>query len=263
MRNLVAFLVPSAVLIAIVLLAQNSHAATINANQEIDRAILFALADRNNEAIKTLEEVSTKNISSVDKSRVAVTLGRIYYQTGKFNEAATEYDKVSKDSPLWLQSLEEKAWTHYQLKNTGKSLAVLRTLVNPVFADVVSPEIYFLQSLNQLKTCDYLGVFNTIEKFKKVSKAPLAAAESKANLGDQQASAKVADYSSTISKLQLVEVEAIQHVYTTENGKRPIISKVTKNSRQLSFPESDEVWLDEIDSYQVQAKGCPQAQGVM
>lgn len=267
MRNFAAFLVPSAILIAIVLLAQTSHAgvlASAAANQEIDRAIILALADKNTDAIKTLKDVSSKNISKMDQSRVAATLGRIYYQAGKYTEAAEQYDQVSKDSPLWLQSLEEKAWAHYQLKNTGKSLAVLKTLLNPVFAEDISSEDYFLQSLNQLKTCDYLGVFNTIEKFKKVSKSPLASLESKANQGDREASAKVNEYSTTISKLQLVEVEAIQHVYTTENGKRPVISKVTKNSSQLSFPESDEVWVDEIDSYQVQAKGCPNsAQGVM
>jgi hypothetical protein len=262
MRSAAAFLIPSAVLIAIVLLAQNAKAA-INADQEIDRAVIFALADRNNEAVQTLKSVETQKITSEAKSRVSMTLGRIYYQAGKFAESAEQYDKVGKDSPYWLKSLEEKAWAQYQLKNTGKSLAILKTLTNPVFADEVSPEVYFLQSLNQLKTCDYPGVFKTIEQFKKVSKAPLAEAEQKANAGDSQAKAKVDEYSQTISKLQLAEVEAIQYVYTTEPGKRPTISKVSKNSNQLSFPESEEVWLDEIDAYQVQAKGCPTAQGVM
>ena len=263
MRTAVAFLIPSAVLIAILLLAQSSKAATVNADQEIDRAVIFALADKNTEAVTTLKNVESQKISSEEKSRVAMTLGRIYYQAGKFAESAEQYDKVQKDSPYWLKSLEEKAWAQYQLKNTGKSLAVLKTLTNPVFADEVSPEVYFLQSLNQLKTCDYPGIFKTIEQFKKVSRAPLAEAEQKADAGNAQAKAKVKEYSQTISKLQLTEVEAIQHVYTTEPGHRPTISKVTKNSSQLSFPESEEVWLDEIDSYQVQAKGCPTAQGVM
>ncbi len=273
MRTAAAFLIPSAVLIAIVLLAQSASAglpasgrtATVNAAQEIDRAVIFALANKNTEAVKTLKDVSTKNITSEDQSRVAVTLGRIYFQAGKFTEAAEQYDKVSKVSPYWLNSLEEKAWTQYQLKNTGKSLAVLKTLTNPVFADEVSPEVYFLQSLNQLKTCDYLAVFKTIEQFKKAARQPLAEAEQKANAGDREAKAKVKDYSDTISKLQLAEVEAIQYVHSADPSKaRPTISKVSKNSSQLSFPESDEVWLDEIDSYQVQAKGCPTAaQGVM
>ena len=263
MRTAVAFLIPSAVLIAILLLAQSSKAATVNADQEIDRAVIFALADKNTEAVKTLKNVESQKITSEEKSRVSMTLGRIYYQAGKFAESVEQYEKVQKDSPYWLKSLEEKAWAQYQLKNTGKSLAVLKTLTNPVFADEVSPEVYFLQSLNQLKTCDYPGIFKTIEQFKKVSRAPLAEAEQKADAGNAQAKAKVKEYSQTISKLQLTEVEAIQHVYTTEPGHRPTISKVTKNSSQLSFPESEEVWLDEIDSYQVQAKGCPTAQGVM
>lgn len=264
MRTAAAFLIPSAVLVAIVLLAQGAKAAGVNANQAIDRAVIFALANRNTEAVKTLKDVETKKITSDEKSRVAVTLGRIYYQSGKFKEAAEQYDKVAKDSPYWLKSLEEKAWAQYQLKNTGKSLAVLKTLTNPVFSDEVAPEVYFLQSLNQLKTCDYLAVFKTIDQFKKAARAPLVEAEQKANAGDRAAKAKVKEYSQTISKLQLAEVEAIQYVHTADPDKsRPTLSKISKNSRQLSFPESDEVWLDEIDAYQVQAKGCPSAQGVM
>ena len=263
MRTIAAFLIPSAVLIAIVLLAQNAKAATVNAGQEIDRAIIFALADKNTEAVKTLKNIESKKITSEEKSRVSMTLGRIYYQAGKFAESVEQFDKVTKDSPYWLKSLEEKAWAQYKLKNTGKSLAVLKTLTNPVFGDEVSPEVYFLQSLNQLKTCDYPGVFKTIEQFKKVAKTPLAEAEQKANSGDRQAKAKVEEYSQTVSKLQLAEVEAIQYVYATEPGNRPTISKLSKNSSQLSFSESEEVWLDEIDAYQVQAKGCPTAQGVM
>lgn len=271
MRTLAAFLIPSAVLIAVVLLAQSAAAmlptsgrtATVNAAQEIDRAIIFALADRNTEAVKTLKNVSQKKITSDDKSRVAMTLGRIFFQAGKYAEASEQYDLVAKSSPYWLKSLEEKAWAHYHLKKTGKSLAILKTLTNPVFADEVSPEVYFLQSLNQLKTCDYLAVFKTIEHFKKVARTPLAEAEQKANAGDRAAKAKVNEYSDVISKLQLTEVEAIQYVHATDPGERPTLSKISKNSRQLSFPESEEVWLDEIDAYQVQAKGCPTAQGVM
>lgn len=263
MKNLAAYLVPSAVLVAVAMTSSQA-AASVNAAQEIDRAIIFALADRNTEAVKTLKAVSTKKISSEDKSRAAVTLGRIYFQGGKYAEAVEQYELVAKDSTYWLKSLEEKAWTQYQLKNTGKSLAVLKTLTNPVFADEVAPEVYFLQSLNQLKTCDYLAVFKTIEQFKKAAREPLAVAEQKANAGDRNAKATVAEYSTTINKLQLAEVEAIQYVHATDPGQRPTISKLSKNSKQLSFPESDEVWLDEIDAYQVQAKGCPTAaQGVM
>lgn len=276
MRKLAAFIIPAAVLLLIVSLAHQSDAAvgsaknpssklaTVNAAQEIDRAILLALGDKNSDAIKTLKAIPQDQLSKSEKTRLALTLGRIYFQDQKFEEAVAQYDLVTKDSSFWFQALEEKAWTQYHLKNTGKSLAILKTLTNPLFADEVSPEVYFLQSLNQLKICDYLAVFKTIDQFKRVAREPLAAVEQKANLGDAQAKAKVRQYSDTITKLQLVEVEAIQYVHVTDPRQaRPTISKVTKTSNQLSFPESDEVWLDEIDSYQVQAKGCPSAQGVM
>jgi lipopolysaccharide biosynthesis regulator YciM len=268
MRNLAAFIIPSAVLVLVVLLAQQSKAAEGTrasfAAQEINRAIIFALADKNADAVKTIKALPADKLSKEEKSRAAATLGRIYFQQGKYSEAVEQYDQVTKDSPLWLQSVEEKAWAHYHLKSTGKSLALLKTLMNPVFIDAVSPEIYFLQSLNQLKTCDYLAVFKTIDQFKKVAKTPLVTAEQEAAAGDAKAKARVKEFGDTIAKLQLVEVEAIQYVHVTDPvGSRPTISKVSKNSKQLSFPESDEVWLDEIDAYQVQAKGCPSAQGVM
>lgn len=67
-----------------------------------------------------------------------------------------------------------------------------------------------------------------------------------------------------LRKLHLVEVEAVSRIYSEQNladGKKTS-APITRNANTLVFPDDDkDVWLDELDSYQVNAKGCPAVQG--
>ena len=41
-----------------------------------------------------------------------------------------------------------------------------------------------------------------------------------------------------------------------------IAERAARDRDAIDFPKEDEIWLDEVEHYQVQAKGCQQRQGV-
>ncbi len=63
-----------------------------------------------------------------------------------------------------------------------------------------------------------------------------------------------------LRKLHLVEVEAVSRMYTDVHlaDAKKTSPAIERNANTLVFPDdNDDVWLDEIDSYRVNAKGCP------
>lgn len=68
-----------------------------------------------------------------------------------------------------------------------------------------------------------------------------------------------------LRKLHLVEVEAVSRIYSEQNlaDRKKTSVPVARNANTLVFPDDDkDVWLDELDSYEVNAKGCPAVQAV-
>lgn len=61
------------------------------------------------------------------------------------------------------------------------------------------------------------------------------------------------------NKLQIIEAEVIQRIHLAEKSKsnRETQGKISKNGEVLVFPESDEVWIDELDHYSAQVEKCP------
>jgi hypothetical protein len=74
------------------------------------------------------------------------------------------------------------------------------------------------------------------------------------------AKAELSEYKTVIQKLHVIEAEVIQRMYLDESlkGERPRLEKAGNDPNVLKFPYTDEVWLDEIDSYQALVKECPQ-----
>ncbi|MDZ4677973.1 MAG: hypothetical protein SGI74_10770 [Oligoflexia bacterium] len=72
----------------------------------------------------------------------------------------------------------------------------------------------------------------------------------------------MSEISKNLQKLQIVEVEAIQrmHANPKKSDEDKSFQKITDNN-VIEFPYRDEIWLDELDHYQVNAKGCPAKEG--
>lgn len=62
-------------------------------------------------------------------------------------------------------------------------------------------------------------------------------------------------------KLNILEADVIQriHAFEKSNKDRPVQGELASSSSDtLVFPQTDETWVDELDSYQAQIKGCPE-----
>ena len=81
----------------------------------------------------------------------------------------------------------------------------------------------------------------------------------------QMAQSELADYRRVIDKLQIIEAEVIQRLYLDPNLKAKRTEELVPpptNADVLTFPHDEELWLDEIDSYQSRIKLCPQLKEV-
>jgi len=206
-------------------------------------------------AIRALQVLSTKKFDKTEKDRVFMTIGRLNYEIGNFDNAIAAYGKVTKTGPSWMESLEETAWAQFREGHPDETIAKLKTVINPVFKSETTSEAYFLLGLAQLRVCDFKSVFKTIDLFKKRFDGVAKDLEAK-NPNDP----KLKEIGESVQKLNLVEAETIQRLYVDDNGKKRggSVAKIERNSDQLSFPstEDDEFWLDEVDSYKVSLKGC-------
>lgn len=72
----------------------------------------------------------------------------------------------------------------------------------------------------------------------------------------------VKDLGEVLRKFHLMEVEAVSRMYSKvhlADAKTPS-SKVQRDANTLVFPDdAEDVWLDELDNYHVEASGCPGA----
>lgn len=116
---------------------------------------------------------------------------RKLYADGKYADARELYSQISKGSPYWLQAVEEKAWTYFRENQLEESLSQTKTLLSPQFASFVGSEAYFLQSLSQLKACNYKEVFETNKMFKDKQKNRLVEIQNLSKTGMNDAFQKV------------------------------------------------------------------------
>jgi len=101
-----------------------------------------------------------------------LSLARVFYSVGQFDQAVKYYDRVSMDSYDWPNSLFESSWANFMLKQAGysKALGNIHTLQAPFFENFIKPEsvaealtvkatIYFYNCLYD-KAYDVIRDFN-------------------------------------------------------------------------------------------------------
>jgi hypothetical protein len=242
---------------------------------------------------------------------------RQLFEMKKFNEALIEYNKIPQKSDRYLLALEEKAWTYIHLDQYDKALAAARTLTSPALSGLTTTEPFLLKAIVQLKICDYVGVFQTLNEFKTQKKEQIIAIQDLAkkrqntvsrltlekwmqntddwkNLGPALAqmpqlfykdkimllSAKQKSMSKLekrlqelaiiennenhriLQKLNLIEVEGVQRVHIASQFNDKQGETLEKNKDDLVFKDSkDDLWLDELDSYQATIDRCQKKSG--
>jgi tetratricopeptide (TPR) repeat protein len=224
------------------------------------KALDLAISGDTKGALQVLQNLKSEKLSENDKDRVELSLGRVLYQIGDFKGAVEEYRKISPGSESWFVALEERAWAYMKMDQPEQALAQLKTLMSPLFKERATSEAYFLTTYAHLRICEFPALFKDLDLFKERFRPKVKEWQASSNAADQ---AKLKSVQETIQKLNVVEAEAIQRLYMedetlkTMKGKAP---RITKKGDQLSFPignDSQEVWLDEVDNYQVHVKGCP------
>lgn len=131
------------------------------------------------------------NVCDDCENKEKMAKARKLYSESKYNEARELYSQISKKSPYWLQAVEEKAWTYFRQNQLEDALSQTKTLLSPQFASYVGSESYFLQSLAQLKACNYKEVFETNKSFKEKQKARLIEIQNLSKTGMNEAFQKV------------------------------------------------------------------------
>lgn len=70
---------------------------------------------------------------------------------------------------------------------------------------------------------------------------------------------EISEIENIVSKLHIVEAEAIQSIYLAESeaGERNAQGSIAGDGDTLIFPKTDETWLDELTHYAVRVEKCP------
>jgi|GEM_PF-1180006 len=146
--------------------------ASLNAGKT-DLTPFFDLTKIEKGALAIPESADRKNMQAA----------RELYAKGQFDAAIQKYNLIEKGSDYWLEALEEKAWAYHLENNFEKSLAQTKTLLAEPLVQVVGSEPFFLQSLSNLKICDYKSIFTTHQEFKDTQRERISAMETLAHTG--------------------------------------------------------------------------------
>lgn len=138
------------------------------------KALAFSTAD--------LEKKTLGSCSDCD-NKTLITKARKDFEAGKYDQAINSYNKIPRANTYWLSAVEEKGWAFFRKGEFDKSLAQTKTLLAPQFAEIASTEAFLLQSLSQLKICDYKGLFETHQTFKEKQKARIMEVQALAKSG--------------------------------------------------------------------------------
>lgn len=132
-------------------------------------------------------------VPSRTPDRQALSQARKLYAKGRMTEAIAKYDQVKAGSPEWLEALEEKGWASLRRGDFEKAMAETKTLLSPHLRPVVGSEPFLLQSLAQLKVCDYEAALKTNALFKESQKTRILELQKLADTAKSQAADELID----------------------------------------------------------------------
>lgn len=150
--------------------------------QQMDYATADAQFRRiTREVASNPREVKVKQLANL-------SLGRILYETGQFDEALDRYQEIPQDSEYFIDSLYEISWTQVKKGEFQKAFYATEILLQMAQDSTIAPETRILQGhlLLKLKKYDdatdtYNGVINTyapvrdeIDALLSVNKDPVA-----------------------------------------------------------------------------------------
>ena len=118
-------------------------------------------------SLRALKLLKESGQIAIGQDEILMTQGRVLYQKKDLEAALEAYEAIPKSSSLWMEAVEERAWTHLRRDDFDKALGTVTTAMAGALAPLAGPETFFLANLMAYKACDYTRVFNNSETFKK------------------------------------------------------------------------------------------------
>lgn len=201
-------------------------------------------------------------------------------KAGQYNKALG--DLTTLMSPVFVKTLGPEAYfiqalTYYRLCQYGKVIETLEKYKANMRERAQSltavanreADAQIMQALELLQAKGFRGIsyaklapqlplnFHLDKNVQSLAKAnPARAVARVATL----AKADLEEISDVTKKLHLVEAELMQTLHIAEkrddNGRKRL-GKFKREKGQMVFPYNGEVWLDEVDNYQVTSEMCP------
>ncbi|UYL08128.1 hypothetical protein B9G69_013840 [Bdellovibrio sp. SKB1291214] len=185
-------LVSQLLMVTALSVGHNALAAERFSVKDWGNSLEASLADKSGK--KTLELLDFKNLEGKvaiskddNNAKNKIKKARELFAQGKYSQALALYNEVPRGSDYWFQVVEEKGWAQFRMNSPEKALAQSKTLISPQFAEVVNAEAYFLQSLAELKICDYKSVFKTTQAFKEKQRDRIASVQALSKEGFNEA----------------------------------------------------------------------------
>ena len=118
-------------------------------------------------ATKVLSWLLSKTKDSYRKDKISLTIARLLADIGESKASEYYYKKIKKISYMWFLASEEMAWIHLRESDNSQAYSTAMSLNYPGFLQSISPSMYFVMALSQLKNCDNEGAVQTLINFKK------------------------------------------------------------------------------------------------
>lgn len=96
------------------------------------------------------------------KSLIHVTLARFQFERGDYKNSIINYELVSREHPLWVDSLIEKGWAQIKLGDFSGAIGNMFTLHSPFFKDAFIPESYVIRTIGYLNLCQFGDADDTL-----------------------------------------------------------------------------------------------------
>ncbi len=133
------------------------------------------------QSLSTQEKLMELLKASTDqdvRTLAAVNLGRLQFQSGKFQAAQKSLHAVDKNHPLWIQSLLEMGWSQLQYGDFAGAIGNMYSIHSPFFQYVYKPESYVVRTIGYLNLCQYADAYRTLSTLEKDYRPALAKIES-------------------------------------------------------------------------------------
>lgn len=98
---------------------------------------------------------------------VSVNLARMSFQGRAYKSAIKHYLEIDRNHPMWIQGLQEQAWSQLLVKDEAGAIGNMHSIHTPYFKAVYKPESYVVRGIGYLNFCQYADAYRSIKMLEK------------------------------------------------------------------------------------------------